>query len=255
MATYRSYDALFNEILTSYRNASGVESTTVGDELYIRASGLASAIWGLHKEVQWVENQIFEDSASQANIEHHAATYSLYLLPGESYEELLARLKARKRQPAAGGNRYDFVRWTLECSSNSERVDRAVCVPNGYGIGTCLMFVYNSDGSKPSDALLAYIYNVLMDKAPVAPREIYVQRPIDKPVDISIRMTGGNKTDSAAQIRSYIDSLTPAKTLVLSFLAVFCIQSGADDVEILTPTANVVPGPFEKITIGSLEFV
>ena len=255
MATYRSYDELFNSILTSYRNASDVEATTVGDELYIRASGLASAVWGLYKEILWVENQIFEDTASQANIERHAASYGLYLLAGETYESLLARLQSRKRKPAAGGNKYDYERWVLEHSYNGERVDRVVCKPNGYGLGTVLMLVWNANGTKPSDAFLASCYTMLMDKGPVAPREIYVERPSDLAVDIELRMTGGTIADATANIRAYIDSLSPGVMLKTAFLQVFCIQAGAEDVAVLSPAANVVPGPREKVTIRTLRFV
>jgi len=254
MATYRSYDELFNGILTSYSNAAKVETINVGDDLYIRATGLAVAIWGLYKEALWVENQIFEDSASKANIARHAASYSLFLRDAESYDSLLTRLQARKRRPPAGGNKYDFQTWALAVSLNGERVDRAVCVPNGKGIGTILVLVYNSDSSQPSDALIVAIRTALMDQAPVSPREFYVERPTELLVDVSIKMTNGDVSTARTNIISYGESFSPGQTLKTSFLSVFCIQAGADDVEILSPSANVVPGAYDKITINSVVF-
>lgn len=249
--TYKSYDELFNAILVAYQNA-GAPTVAIGSDAYIRAAGLASCIWGLYKELAWTGDQIFEASAADENVLRHAASYGILQKTGESVESLLARLQARKRRPPAGGNKYDYQNWATEVVYNGERAGKALCIPNGRGLGTSLVLVWNSDNSMISTKLVAKIYESLMEMAPVAPREIYCVSTQDMDVDLKIRMDGGSTSLAEQYIRAHVDSLAPGQILKLAFISVFCIQAGALDVYVEQPISSVDPGQYARVRISSV---
>lgn len=252
--TYKTYDELFNAILTAFAGA-GSSPVTPGSDKYVRAAGLASAVWGLYREAAFVEDQIFEDTAADQNLIRHASSYAIIKAESESFDNLLRRLQERKKHPPSGGNRYDFRRWALETNYQGEVVDEAVCEPNGRGIGTSVVACWNSDNSAPSDQLLSAIYTHIMDVCSVAPREVYVIPTTDLVTNVSITMVGGSVTLAEQYMRAYVDDLAPGDPLALGFIWAFCIQAGAKSVTVHTPIADVVPSKYARVRLGTVEWL
>ena len=138
----KTFDEELAQILTDYRNQSWTDPETgqpmapvdisQGSLVFIKSAALASAKWGLHQHQQWVARQIFADTADTAKLEHWCWLRGIYREAGETDAELLARLLADLREPPAGGNQADYVRWALEV----ENVAAAWCSPLGNGVGT-----------------------------------------------------------------------------------------------------------------------
>lgn len=128
----KDFDTLFNSILTDWRNQFPEADLSQGSLIYMRSACLASALWGLYKYQDWITKQIFPDTAETAYLEHHAWVRGLSRISGETAAELLARLLEYIRRPPAGGNRYDFVKWSLSI----DNVASAFCYPLAQGLGT-----------------------------------------------------------------------------------------------------------------------
>lgn len=252
--TYKTYDELFNAILVAFAGA-GSSPVTPGSDKYIRAAGLASSVWGLYRELAYVEGQIFEDTADDPNLIRHASSYGIIKAEAESFDNLLRRLQERKKHPPSGGNRYDFRRWALETTHEGEVVEEAVCYPNGRGIGTSVVACWNRDNSAPSAQLLSAIYAHIMDVCSVAPREVYIIPTTDLVVNVSITMVGGSISLAEQYLRAYVDDLAPGELLALGFIWAFCIQAKATSVTVHTPTGDVLPTEYARVRLGTVEWL
>lgn len=70
--TQKTYEDIRNEILTDYSNQISGADISEGSDIYIRASVLASALWGIYQYQKWVSKQIFPDTSDTQELEHHA---------------------------------------------------------------------------------------------------------------------------------------------------------------------------------------
>lgn len=251
---YRTYDALFSAILTSYQNASSdpARKPVVGDELYMRAAGLASALWGLYREAAWVKAQALPTTADGPELELHAQEHGLTKGAGESYGALLERLLNRLRNPPAGGNKTDYENWAMEVEVAGERADTVRCYPAGLGPGTCVLVVSRASAT-PSQALLDQIRAVCLDRGPVVPAEVYVWAPSFRDLDLSIAAPGADRAIAEGKIRAYIAELLPGQALYADVLKAYCYLAGATSVSLALP--NQVPGKFEQIRLRSLAWL
>jgi hypothetical protein len=148
-SSVRSIDSHQAELLSNYELASGKAPSS---EVILRASMLAPCTWGLENKIDFVRSGQFPDSNRTDALEHWAGIYGL--LPRRTNEtdaELLTRLLRRLRRPPAGGNKYDWERWAIECGIASDGsfvspenlsqsanydVARATCYPLARGVGT-----------------------------------------------------------------------------------------------------------------------
>lgn len=256
--TYKSYDELFSEILTAYQNANPNASVLVGSELYTRAAGLASAVWGLFKENRWVYDQIFPTTANPDGLLRHGQDLGIDKRDGESWESYLARILAIYQNPSGGGNATDYERWAMSAKvlvgSVEESADGAKCYPAKYGPGTIVLLITKTSGD-PSQALLDRIRDVCLENGPVVPAEIYVLKPSTRPFTLSVQMTGGNRTQAESLILGYLATLLSGQILQPVVLQGLCFQTGASQV-LVTPSQPLIPGPFERLVLsGSITWL
>jgi uncharacterized phage protein gp47/JayE len=246
---YKSHDELYNEILTSYRNAA---PTALTAELQIRAAGLASVLWGLYRLIAWTLAQMFPSTAAPETLERYAQELGLDRRDGEAWETLLGRVLDIYRNISGGGNRADVERWALEVKITvddvEEFVDSAKCYPAKFGPGTSVIVVSKAVGT-PSLALRNAIRDAIVDRGPIAPAEVYVLAPTTRPVSISITMVGGSVATATSLITSYIAGLQPGQRLFPVVLQGLCMQAGASTQPTIDPAAPVIPGPFERIVL------
>lgn len=127
-----TYDELLNAILTDYVNQFPGADTAKGSLIYIKSAAIASAFWGLYQHQRWIADQIFPDTATTENLDHHAWLRGITRKSGESDAGLLGRLLEYIRRPPAGGNKYDYVKWAMAITN----VKAAYCIPLGQGAGS-----------------------------------------------------------------------------------------------------------------------
>jgi len=132
MTFRKTFDQLLDEILTDYRNQFPGVDTSQGSLVFIKSACMASALWGLYNYQDWISRQIFPDTADSEYMERHALVRGISRRDGETDATLLARLLEYIRRPAAGGNRYDYVKWAMEI----DYVTAAWCFPVAQGPGT-----------------------------------------------------------------------------------------------------------------------
>lgn len=133
----KTFDELLNDLLTDYQNQLDSDGnpidTSKGSLAFIKSACIASALWGLYKAQGYIGDQIFPDSSDSGNLEHHVSVRGIPPRKvGETDADLLARLFAYIRRPPAGGNKYDYIKWSLEVAN----VKNAYPVPLGQGLGT-----------------------------------------------------------------------------------------------------------------------
>ncbi len=73
----KKYEDLRQEILTDYANQIPGADVSAGSDIYVKASALASALWGIYQQQKWVTRQIFPTSADSAELERHASLRGL----------------------------------------------------------------------------------------------------------------------------------------------------------------------------------
>lgn len=253
MNPYKSYDQLFNEILTSYRNASPNADVSDGSELYIRAAGLASVLWGLYKLVAWTLAQMFPTSAAPETLERYGQELGLEHRDGESWESLLERVLAIYRNASGGGNPSDVERWAMEVKITVDDVDESAdsvkCYPAKFGPGTSVLLVSKAVGT-PSQALLDAIRDSVVERGPVVPAEVYALAPTTRPIALTITMVGGSIPSATALITAYMASLQPGQTLLPLIIKGLCLQAGASGEPTVVPGVATIPGPFERIVLS-----
>ncbi len=143
----KSFDELLDEILTDWRSQFPEADTSQGSLIFIKSACMASALWGLYKYQTWIANQIFADSSDTDNLEHHAWVRGLARTTGETDAELLERYLDYIRNPPAGGNKSDYVKWAKEI----DYVANAWCIPLGQGLGTVDVIILADEDTTGSE--------------------------------------------------------------------------------------------------------
>lgn len=255
MNPYKSYDQLFDEILTSYRNAAPGALTT---ELYIRAAGLASVLWGLYKLIAWTIKQMFPTSAAPETLDLYAQELGLTKRDGESWQSLLERILNIYRNVSGGGNPTDVERWAMEVKITVDGVDEYAdfvkSYPAKFGPGTSVILVAKNSGS-PSQALLDAIRDDNLNHCPVVPAEVYAVAASTRTVPLSIKMSGGSTLEATSLITAYVASLQSAQTLFPLIIKGLCMQAGATVEPEITPPLPTIPGAFERIVLGGITWL
>lgn len=249
---YKSYDELLADILTDMQGAK--QSPIVqGDDLYAEAVALASQVWGLRVQAGWTLDQIWPGSASQPNLVRHASPYGLSL-SGDDYAGLLARLEARLRAPAAGGNVVDFEVWTLDFEHAGESCSSVKVYANGYGPGTVVVVVSNASDPQPSPAFCEALTLWLRDeKGPIVPAAVFVMTALPLSVAVSITMLGGDAEEARRLIMDYMASVQLGQTIHPAAWTSFCWQAGATAVTLNAPPLSpLIPNKFQNVAISSL---
>lgn len=163
----------------------------------------------------------------------------------ESDASLLARLLDVLRNPPAGGNAYDYLRWANEVSG----VESAYVYPLRRGLGTVDIAIIAAGTALPSAQLLSGVQAHIEDVRPVACKDVDVVAPAELivPVTAQIKLGNGQTLASAtalieAALADYFKDLSPGDTAVKSRIeALISGLSGINDRVVTAPAANVVP--------------
>ncbi|EEJ0780841.1 baseplate J/gp47 family protein [Salmonella enterica] len=170
---------------------------------------------------------------------------TLQVLTGGTDEEtdasLLERLLDLIRRPPAGGNKYDYRRWALECDG----VTGAYVYPLRRGLGTVDIAI-TSAGSLPSESIRKATQAHIDDLRPVTARDSLVLAPTQKTVDFDVIITpDGILPDAARQeviatIKNAVARIEPGQPLIKSQIEMLIsLITGIADRKIITPADNV----------------
>ncbi|MFA5751128.1 MAG: baseplate J/gp47 family protein [Candidatus Paceibacterota bacterium] len=276
MTYLKSFDEIYNDILTAHFNKSGNTPDLLIRIIY---SAVAVVAWGCYRFAHYVSRQQFPDTSDSQGLEKHAKTYGINKESGETDDELLGRINDNIQRPDAGGNRFDWPRWAKEVSYTHdageltewiETVKDAIVVENSRGGGT-VNLVVTSDRPDvgfeevPTAELLAEIGSYIETKRVLGLWDYLVIGASQLSTDITIDITADDfdacSAEVEAQLNSFIQSMIPGQTLTLSKITSIADDAGATDVSITAPSGNVVPenGPLlygriwpGTITIGAL---
>ncbi|EDU1814045.1 baseplate J/gp47 family protein [Salmonella enterica] len=160
---------------------------------------------------------------------------------GETDASLLKRLLDLIRRPPAGGNKYDYRRWALECDG----VTGAYVYPLRRGLGTVDIAI-TSAGSLPSESVRSTTQAHIDDLRPVTARDSLVLAPTQKTVDFDVIITpDGILPDAARQevtatIKNAVARIEPGQPLIKSQIEMLIsLITGIADRKIITPADNV----------------
>ncbi|WP_295755994.1 baseplate J/gp47 family protein [Undibacterium sp.] len=159
----------------------------------------------------------------------------------ESIASLLVRLLARLRQPPAGGNKYDYMRWALEVPG----VTQSFCYPLRRGAKTVDVAVL-ANGAPPSGTLIAAVQAYIDNVRPIggdflvlAPQQVVTN--ISATLVLRAGITLANVSAQAQVLEAaYFSGFAPGDTAYKSRM--FSLLSDIDGVIDVTPTlpdANV----------------
>ena len=252
MSFQKDFDQLLNDILTDYTNQFPGVDISQGSLIFIRSACLASALWGLYQQQDYIARQIFPDSSDTANLEHHAWLRGVTRVVGETDAELLTRLLEVIRRAPAGGNKYDYIRW----AKSIDNVAGAWCYPLAQGDGTVDVVItadLAATGSEiPSAPLLAQVLAYINDVRPVTHSQVRVLAPTIDVTAVTMDATGDNisLTEIASEVTALLNSLAPNQTLYKAQLVAIAIQLGAVNVTVSVPAADVVPATNHMIRPG-----
>jgi uncharacterized phage protein gp47/JayE len=247
----KDFDTLFNSILIDYKNQFPEADTSQGSLIYIKSACLASALWGLYRYQDYIAKQIFPDSSDTENLEHHAWIYELTRKTGETDAQLLARLLEHIRRPPAGGNKYDYEKWAMECDG----VKAAYCIPLGQGPGTVDVIILSSGATEIPDAgLINTVKSHIDELRPVTASIVRVLAPTVITQDVTMTVTGTSLNIALIRgdIEAFMNNLIPDEDMALTQLSAIAINNGAVDVSITVPVANVTTTVNEMIRPGTI---
>lgn len=247
----KEFDEIFSEILTDWQNQFPEADVSQGSLIYIKSACLSSAIWGIYKYQDWISKQIFPDTASAENMEHHAWVRGLSRKSGETDAELLARLLEYIRRPPAGGNQYDYVKWAMECDG----VKAAYCIPLAQGLGTVDVILLASGSNEiPTQDLLDDVKDYIDDVRPVTASVIRVLAPDKITQAVTMTVSGDDVSTDVieADIETYMDNMIPGEDLALARLTAIAINGGATNVTITVPATDVSADADEIIRPGTI---
>lgn len=75
--TQKTFEEIRQALLTDYANQIPGADISQGSDIYVKASVIASAVWGLYQHQAWIARQVFPDSADSDALEHHASIRGL----------------------------------------------------------------------------------------------------------------------------------------------------------------------------------
>lgn len=249
-----TYDELLNTILTDYVNQFPGVDISKGSLVYVKSAAHASALWGLYRHQEYISNQMFPDTSDTASLEHHAYVRGLARKPGESDADLLSRLLDYIRRPPAGGNKYDYIKWSLEVAG----VKSAYCFPLANGLGTVDVVIAADPvltGSVIPDAdLLAEVKAYIDDVRSVTAWGVRILAPEILTVNVSVTAigAGANRPQTVADITAYLNTFQPGQVLYLAQLVNLAIVNGADNAITTAPAYTITPVNYQMIRPGAV---
>lgn len=161
----------------------------------------------------------------------------------ETDVSLLARLLDIRKNPPAGGNQYDYIRWAKEVPG----VARAFCYPLRRGADTTDVAIVPAGGGSASAQLLSDVFTYIENLRPVG-GDVLVFSPAQVAVDVAAALVRDANTTLAtatpviqAALAAYFAPLIPGSTVYRTKLSsLISDQAGIVDLTLTAPAANVV---------------
>lgn len=181
-------------------------------------------------------------------------------IEAESDDDLRARVLYRIQNPPMGGDKSDYVIWTLAVSG----VTRAWCYPLEMGIGTvtirfmCDDLRADNNGIPEFDDIVA-VTNYLDIVRPVAVKDRFIEPPIPFYYDLII----SDLTDDSPSVRARIDTaiktmerqrLFPGCTLYRSWIDEAISGAIGEDHHELTFDTIVMPSPGHLPVLNTITY-
>ena len=250
MTFKKDFDEILNDILTDFRNILPGVDVSQGSLAYMKAAGYASAVWGLYEYQDWINRQIFPDTADTAALEHHAWVRGIARTAGESDPLYLARLLDYIRRPPAGGNQYDYAKWAREIDG----VAQAYVFPLAQGsesVDVVIVAGVATGSEIPDQALPDAVAAHISDVRPVGARYVRVLPPTVVAQDVTMTGVGSSLAAAvSADITAYLLTFTPGQALYLPQLLGIATGNGAANPVLTNPVATVAPAGYEMLRPG-----
>jgi uncharacterized phage protein gp47/JayE len=171
----KNYDDLLTDILMSYKNLDPSPDVTVGSPTFIWAAVQANMLYGLYRYLDFIDREVFPDTASTDGLNHWGTIYGVSRLTTDTDSIYLNRILSLLRQPPAGGTALDYYNWTLAAATVDSPLPATQpenFSPSAVNTGTNQITVaqdwYNTDqvqftttGTLPSGLSLATNYYVI----------------------------------------------------------------------------------------------
>ena len=216
----KEFDDLLEQIINRYKGLDPAPDSTIGSPVFIKASMLASMLWGLYKLQDYIAQQIFLDQCDADSINHYGSIYGVVRLINETDEDYRTRLLNFLRQPPAGGNKLDFETWsktpTIVYGGVTYYVASAtVNVPPAVSPGSVVITIIPDDETilasplaSPMSDLTTAVQTYVDSVRPVTASSCTVQAAIVVYVSVTLTATILSTTDSAAYTTACEQDLT-----------------------------------------------
>jgi uncharacterized phage protein gp47/JayE len=178
----------------------------------------------------------------------------------ETDDELRIRVLERIREPPMGGDKEDYVAWTLSYPG----VTRAWSYPLEMGIGTVTVrFMMDdlriTDQGIPSPTDVENVRAYLDTVRPVAVKDFFVEAPLPFNVDFSVRgLETDNEATRAAIYESvrqmFLDRAQPGQTIWKSWVSEAISAAVGEDHHILDGDDVPMPNAGTMPLLGSIEY-
>ncbi|MBJ7553152.1 baseplate J/gp47 family protein [Marinomonas spartinae] len=176
----------------------------------------------------------------------------------EAIDRVRKRLAERRKNPSMGGNKADYITWTLAAHND---VTRAWCYPHELGLGTVTVRFVTEDLPSPvaSEAHLAAVKAYIDEKRPVSMKQLYVFPVIAKPLDIRFTTVAPNTAAVRAAIIAELKDLLrrkaePGGTLFLSQIREAISLASGEDNHVIDLTHDVTCGTGEFLVLGEISW-
>ena len=252
MAFTDSFETILNRLLTAYQNQDPAADISKGSLLFIRATALASIVWGLNKSGAYVDSQRSAISADEETLDHYIAL-RLVPLPSETLASKRARVIDDIRHPPAGGNKYDYPKWA---KAASPLVTAAWCVPMGQGPGTVdiiiLADVTETGSEIPTNELLAIVRDYIVDICPDQVQFLRVLAPevLTENITIDRQLAEYPAASATIDVTNYLAGFIPGQPLYQDQLKNISLGGGDGKAPITTPADDVIPTAWQMIRPG-----
>jgi len=257
----KDFDAILDEILTTYSNLDSQPDISIGSSAWIMASVLTEIVWGLYKYQDYISLQHFPDTCDTDNLNHWGSVYNISRNSGESDESYRDRILTYIRQAPAGGNALDYETWALDRTNVSYAytadatyyVNYATVESNPDDImGTVGIYVIPTDetawqGTGDEAAIRAGIqtaaqsYIDTVKPLGVLSAGVYDTTRQSETIDIDVwpeTDSTVNTVDMSTAIYNYMYTLKPGETLYQSSLYHLAVNYGADHATINSPASD-----------------
>lgn len=174
----------------------------------------------------------------------------------ETIDRVRKRLSERRKNPSMGGNKSDYITWTLAAHND---VTRAWCYPHELGLGTVTVRFVTEDLASPvaSASHIAAVQAYLDQKRPVSVKRLYVLPVVVKPLNIRFTAVAPNTTAVRAAIIAELKDLIrrkaePGGTLFLSQIREAISLAAGEDNHVIDLTEDVTCGTGEFLVLGEI---